>query len=253
MLRLLKIEFRKLASYRVFWFFMIMYFVLFVLLISVFKNFSDTIMFISKTNFFAYPKVWHNTAFIASFYKVIPAVFFIIYISNEIEYRTLRQNIIDGLSKREFLIGKVNIIFIFSLISTIFVFFVAFIFGEKDYDITDPKYEGVIYIFMLFFQTFVFLLFVSLISILVRKSGLAIGLALVYPYIIEPIIAWRWENIITDNLPMRSIHQLIRPPLLKFFNFNPNTGFPYDHFILTLVYGVLFTFLFYLIIKKKNI
>ena len=52
-------------------------------------------------------------------------------IANEYSYGTLKQNLIDGMSKKEFLLSKVYTILVFSLVSTILVFVISLILGLK--------------------------------------------------------------------------------------------------------------------------
>jgi ABC-type transport system involved in multi-copper enzyme maturation permease subunit len=49
--------------------------------------------------------------------------------ANEYSYKTLKQNLIDGLSKKEFILSKFYTVVAFALASTIFVFVVSLILG----------------------------------------------------------------------------------------------------------------------------
>src|SRR6187549_3046156 len=45
---------------------------------------------------FVFPKVWHAAAWTGGMFFVIIGMLFILLITNEVQYRTHRQNIIDG-------------------------------------------------------------------------------------------------------------------------------------------------------------
>ena len=45
--------------------------------------------------------------------------------ANEYSNKTLKQNLIDGLSKKEFVLSKFYTVVLFALMSTVFVFFVS--------------------------------------------------------------------------------------------------------------------------------
>ena len=49
--------------------------------------------------------------------------------ANEYSYGTLKQNLIDGMSKKEFVMSKFLTVVLFSGISTLFVFIVSLILG----------------------------------------------------------------------------------------------------------------------------
>ena len=110
MIRLFEIEWLKLKNYTVFWILLIMYFLGLILILSSgmflmqflkykgadFNGIDPTIL-----PLYDFPDVWQNMTYIATFFKIILAFIVIISVTNEISYRTMRQNVIDGLSKWE--------------------------------------------------------------------------------------------------------------------------------------------------------
>src|SRR6187431_330058 len=55
---------------------------------------------------FSFPEVWHTSAYLISVFVFIPSVLIIMLITNEYTYKTNRQNIIDGWSRRDFMFAK---------------------------------------------------------------------------------------------------------------------------------------------------
>ena len=115
MIRLFEIEWLKLKNYKVFWILIGMYFLGLILILSsgmllmeFMKNHGAEFEGIDPTiiPLYDFPDVWQNMTYIATFFKIILAFIVIISVTNEIGYRTLRQNIIEGLSKWEFLKSK---------------------------------------------------------------------------------------------------------------------------------------------------
>jgi hypothetical protein len=120
MIRLFEIEWLKLKNYKIFWILFGLYFLGLLVVCSGgmflleyikrtggdFKGIDPTIL-----PLYDFPDVWQNTIYVATFFKLFLAFIVIISICNDINYRTLRQNIIDGLSKKEFLISKFTLIF----------------------------------------------------------------------------------------------------------------------------------------------
>src|SRR5215208_7954109 len=80
-------------------------------------------------NPFTFPEVWHTVAFISSFFVFIPSVVVIMFITNEYTYKTHRQNIIDGWSRKQFMLSKMVDVLLISLLATILYVIVAFIIG----------------------------------------------------------------------------------------------------------------------------
>ena len=61
----------------------------------------------AKSGFFNFPYIWHFTTFVASWFKLFLAVIIVSMVANEFSYGTLKQNLIDGMSKKEFLLSKI--------------------------------------------------------------------------------------------------------------------------------------------------
>jgi ABC-type transport system involved in multi-copper enzyme maturation permease subunit len=81
-------------------------------------------------NPFSFPEVWHTVAFFSSLFIFIPAVVIIMLITNEYSYRTLRQNIVDGWSRSQFIASKLIDVFIITLLITLLYVVVCIIIGS---------------------------------------------------------------------------------------------------------------------------
>jgi ABC-2 type transport system permease protein len=109
MFRLLEIEWLKLRGYRPFWVLMALFIVLLFL-----TNFVTSHGFFFKTHTgesvftpnYGFPKVWDYVGFWVRLLGGLLPVFIIISTTNEIQYRTNRQNVIDGWSRAEFFHAK---------------------------------------------------------------------------------------------------------------------------------------------------
>ena len=101
MIRLLKIEFKKLLSYKAFWVMLILYTVLQAIMIFgipglidwVGEKSGDVSRFrIFKAIVFNFPDIWQNIAYVASsryFIKIILGIIAIIIITNEYHFLTI--------------------------------------------------------------------------------------------------------------------------------------------------------------------
>jgi ABC-2 type transport system permease protein len=139
-------------------------------------------------NPFAFPETWHTVAFLSSVFIMIPAILVIMLVTNEYNYKTHRQNIIDGWSRGQFVTSKLFDVVIISMISTILYTAVAFGFGAwADYDNIGRWAEQLQYIPLFFLQTFAQLTIAFLLGFLIKKAFIALGIFFFYNLILENI------------------------------------------------------------------
>ncbi|MDX1628989.1 MAG: ABC transporter permease, partial [Fulvivirga sp.] len=133
MLRLLKIDLIKLKNYRPFWVLNILYG---LLIISIPISVMEFLKWLKaqgadfdgfdplKIQVLYFPDIWQNITYVYSctILKVFLAIIVVISISNEYSYKTIRQNIIDGMDRNDFLKSKLATIFLLSLGSALLVF-----------------------------------------------------------------------------------------------------------------------------------
>src|SRR5690606_2414639 len=86
---------------------------------------------------FNFPFIWHFNSYIAANLKLFLAIVIVSMMSNEYTNRTLKQNLIDGLSKKEFVLSKFLTVVVFAFFSTLFLFIVSVILGYSFSDYTE--------------------------------------------------------------------------------------------------------------------
>lgn len=146
---------------------------------------------------FSFPEVWRTTAYFSSWFVFIPAVLVIMLITNEYTYKTSRQNIIDGWSRRQFMLAKLIDVIILSVLVTVLYAVVAFIIGSTNTTNVDADRWSLAYHVVLFaIQTFSQLSLAFMIGLIVRKSFIALGIFLFYAMVAEPITV----NLLRYNL-----------------------------------------------------
>ena len=105
MIELLKIDLKKMTSYRTFWVVCGLYFVTLGFgaasgmealkwLARTFEDFGEELN-ISRIPLYHFPDVWTNLIWVGGFLKVVLGIMVVIAVTNEFAYRTVRQNIID--------------------------------------------------------------------------------------------------------------------------------------------------------------
>lgn len=190
-MKLLAIEWLKIRKYRTFW----VLAGLFMLLMPLwnYEVANGLIKFGGKNgvNFlnsaYSFPQVWGNLGFWGSIFIMFIAILVIILTTNEYTYRTNRQNIIDGWNRMQFFHGKILLVLLLSALSTAYLFLLGLIFGAVNSGSLSGLFselQQVGYFFILSVDYMGFGLFIAL---WIRKSGLAIGLFLLYSLIVENI------------------------------------------------------------------
>lgn len=230
MLRLLSIELQKLRYNRSVKVISIVYFslILFISAIaSIEFDFANVNFRIADQGIFNFPYIWHFNTFIAAILKIFLAIVIVSMMSNEYSYRTLKQNLIDGLSKREFITSKFLTVLLFALVSTVFVFIVSMILGLvfSDYKELGIIFSDLEYLLAYFIKLVGFFSFCMFLGIWVKRSAFAIGFLVIWQ-IIEGLIAiaFQYINVKTDVnlfdsvynfLPLDAMSDLIKEPFSR--------------------------------------
>lgn len=189
MLHLLKIEWLKLRNYKAFWIFLGLYIIGLFSINYVLYQFQNEI---KKSGMpfellpYNYPKVYQTIAWISSWLLYFPGMLIILVISNEYSFKTHRQNIIDGLTRREFILSKILVALSLALVTTLFTFIIAVIYGS--YFSGSFSFEGIEYILYCFLQSLCYLFFAMILAVLLRRSGLALAIFFLYGLIFEQLI-----------------------------------------------------------------
>lgn len=267
MLQLLKIDLKKLTSYRTFWIICGLYFFTLGMatasgmeflkwLASLIEGFGQSIN-IDRIPLYHFPDVWQNLAWSSGLLKIMLGIMVLISITNEYSYRTIRQNIIDGLSRAEFLYSRITTNLLLSVMSMVLVFVVSLVTGL----IYSPSlnwsqlFNGIEFFPAYFLEVFAFLSFALMLGIFVQRSGLSIVL-LLNSYLIELIIKKNIDDFVPQVIqffPLESIMNLVPMPFAR-YAFQEIQ----DHVSLTavgiaLVWIFLFNFFSYLRIKKADL
>jgi ABC-2 type transport system permease protein len=186
MINLLKIEWLKLKNYTAFKVIAI-FFLVGIVLANVFTYYGyqkisantpagDLIG--AAFNPYSFTSTWQTTSYVSGFLLILPAMLILMLVTNEYTFRTNRQNVIDGWSRGEFIGVKLVMAFLFALVSTIVVFITAITFAA--FTKTSFSFNSVSHVGYFFLKAITYNMFAVLISVLVKKTGFAIGLFFIY-------------------------------------------------------------------------
>ncbi len=278
MLRLLTIELHKLKYNKSAKVISIVYFILitFIALIaSIEFNFGDFHFRIADQGIFNFPFIWHFNTWIAAILKLFLAIVIVSMMANEYSNRTLKQNLIDGLSKKEFVLSKFLTVILFAIVSTLFVFIVSLILGLifSDYNEIGIIFSDIEYMFAYFVKLVGFFSFCLFLGVLVKRSAFALGFLLIWSIaegIIYAVLKWKVfkDTDIAESIlqffPLASMSNLIVEPFSRLGAVQSaatqlGEAFDKDYSVqpLTLLIVITWTFLFiygsYYILKRRDL
>jgi ABC-type transport system involved in multi-copper enzyme maturation permease subunit len=267
MLYLLKVDLKKLTSYRTFWVVCGLYFFTLGMttasgmeflkwLVNMGAEFGADIK-VTRIPLYHFPDVWQNIAFVSGFFKAILAFMVVISITNEFTYRTVRQNIIDGLSRKQFILSKVYTNVLLSAMSMAMVFVIALVTGmiySPSIVMTDlvmdleffPAY---------FLEVFAYLSFALLLGMIIQRSGLTIVILVLFP-MIEAIIRANVDDYVPwliPYFPMESISNLIHMPFPRYVFREIQDYVSIVSVLVVAVWTFLFNYFAYLKLKRSDI
>lgn len=219
---------------------------------------------------FNFPIIWHITTFFSALFKFFFAIVVVSMIGNEYSNKTLKQNLIDGLNKKEFILSKFYVIIFFSLISTIIIFILSLVLGliyssYDEFHIIIQEMEFLIAYFVKLVGFFSFCLFLG---VLAKRSGFALAFLftdLILEWVVLGIITWKGNyelaQKVQDFLPLTSMSNLIKQPFqrIAMTKFPGNSDIIYDysvHFesvLIVILWTVFFVYSSYKLLKKRDL
>jgi len=226
------------------------------------KNQSGKLVKALLGNPFALPEAWRTVAYFSSLFVFIPSIVIIMLITNEFTYRTNKQNIIDGWSRKDFMTGKLIDVILLSLIITVLYAIVAIIIGVTNTDAATTGKWGMAYYIALFgLQSFSQLSLAFLVGFLVRKSFIALAVFSFYFVVLEPIavnvLKFKFDSDAGQFLPLEISHRLLPRPIF-FSRFDQKAyqaildGVKY-HIAYTVLLTALTWFICYWINKRRDL
>ena len=275
MLRLLNIEIHKLKYSRASRVLVFIYFVLLtsIALIAAIKFDIGPVKFhLADQGIFNFPYIWHFNTYIASIIKFFLLLVIVSMMANEYSNKTLKQNLIDGLSKKEFVLSKFYTVILLALISAIFVFFVSLILGYSYSDFTEFSIvtTDMEYLIAFFVKLVAFFSFGLFLGILVKRSAFAVGAMLVWAMIegfAKGMLYWKFEENVANVMqffPLEAMSNLIKEPvtrlgavktvakqvgedLSKDFSVQPKD------ILIVLIWTAIFIYASYVLLKKRDL
>ncbi len=278
MKRLLSIELQKIWLNKASRFLTISYFVLlsFIAMIASIKfDIGPFHIDPSEMGIFNFPFIWHFNTYVAAILKLFLAIVIVSMMANEYSYGTLKQNLIDGMSKKEFVLSKFFTVVLFALCSTIFVVAMTLILGYSFSSYTEIGivFSDLEFVLAFFIKLVAFFSLCLFVGILVKRSAFALGFLLILNIaesIIKGILTFKifpesdTVHYITQFLPIEAMSNLIVNPssrlsIIKEAGDKLGVGTDVDysiHFssiLIVLAWTFIFVFASYKLLEKRDL
>ncbi|AQS92895.1 MULTISPECIES: ABC transporter permease [Polaribacter] len=281
MLRLLTIEFHKLKHNKASKVLSLIYFGLLtcIALIAAIKFDIGPIKFhLAEIGIFNFPYIWHFNTYIAAILKFFLLLVIVSMMANEYSYKTLKQNLIDGLSKKEFILSKFYTVIVFAFVSTVFVFFVSLVLGliYSDYNELAIITSDLQYLLAFFIKLVAFFSMGLFFGILVKRSAFAVGAMVVWLFVesmFKGYLFWTFKDSentsekvdsVMQFLPFESMANLIKEPFTRLGavrsvanqigeTFTKSYTVDFSAVVIASVWTFIFIYLSFTLLKKRDL
>ena len=273
MIRAFTLEWLKIKHYRVFWIFLGLYLLAQItitnggiFILEWLKNHGADFDGINPMiiPIYDFPDIWQNLTWLGSLTNLLISFIVIVSVDNELSYNTLRQNIIDGISKREFMFSKFTLILFLASVCTVVLFLSGLVTGFLYSHVTDLKYvfDELEFILAYFLQLVSISMFAFCIALVIKKTGFAIVFIFLYSTFFEPIATaiMEYGPFIKDHtsafvkfFPVYSLRNLIDIPFPKYVFQEINDNILSVEWLISLGWLVIYFLFINLMLNKKDL
>ena len=277
MLHLLKLEWKKIYNYRPFQVMMLLFFIglpsMLMVSHSIVEKANPPEGIFSAESLISFPTIWQYLAYYGNWMVFFFLGFMsVLSITNEFGNKTLRQNIITGLSRTDYFKGKIIFIITLALIATVYFSLCGTAIGmiyTESFSMKDFT-ENLDFIPRFFLMSFGYMSIGLFLGMWIRRTGIAIVLFLAYGMFIEQILRYGIHMNLFKRLgiemnksvhyyPINAMEDLAPIPfpdmiddMARNMDYYPFIE-PMEAAVLTIIYSGLFLFLAYRMINKRDL
>lgn len=220
-------------------------------------NFDQSL---AELGIYQLPLAWANLAYLAGFFKIFASLVLILLVTQEYQFRTIRQNVIDGLSKKQFYLSKVGLLLTFSLGLTLFTGLISAIQIAAHPQPEDLAFWSGMEALVLLAVEYIFCFALAIfLAWLLRRSAPAILFFLLYYFILEELLYLLLDAPLQDWLPTQAGKSLLEQPFTRLTNLDSILGmesreaFPWKDFLRASGYSLLFLVGGYWVFHKRDL
>ncbi len=268
MLHYLQLEWKKFNKNAVFRVMAILYMIvmpgIFLLILAIPK---PEIAEQEMKSFFMFPNIWEYLGFLGNW-----MVFFlfgfamILSITTEYSNKTLRQNIITGMTRRDFFLSKLTWAIALSFGATLYYMLCCVVIGffQTDTFYLSKFLQEIDFVPRFFLMSLGFMSVAMLFGLVFRRTGLALVLYLMYNIALEPLLRYgvhmrNFKNKSMHFYPMNSMEDLVPVPFVDMLeDFMAENKFtfllePTEAVITASIYTTLIFGLCYWLLQKRDL
>jgi len=270
MIHLLQLEWKKLLPNRAFKIAAGMYIILLPLLYLTIKSMFNP----SKSggaemaiieSFYVFPNIWNTVSYWASWLTFFLLIYLSVWmITSEHTFKTMRQNLITGMERRSFLLGKISMMTLLAALATTYMAIVAFTFGWSAGGYGDSFGHEISAIWRFFVQNMFYMSFALMLAVIFKRSGLAMIIFFAYLLIIERIIRYLiflnildqlyWASYFPGSAAWDVVPFYIAKKLPSFDQDIANIILPYDIATgVTVIYTLIFLMISYKVFMSRDL
>lgn len=208
---------------------------------------------IMNFDLYTYPQVWYKITYWASVFKYISAFIIIVLVSNDYSYRMLRQSIISGMSRLEYIGTQLIAMVLLALVSALTVGICILIVGRQPEAEEISMAANSSFLFGYFSELLCYMGLAFLVTMLIKRAGVTIMILLVYSFVAEPVLSFIFRDSIGMYLPKMAITGIIPSPVQALMEHTEITALDSTNTILSYVYFLLFMGFSYMLLAKRDL
>lgn len=218
---LLWLEWMKVRKYRAFWAFVLLFLAseagLNGVVYSAQSHFQPSLKQQMRLDIFSPAQIWSTTAWAGSFGVLLLGLLLIMLVSNEENFRTRRQHVIDGLSRIQVIAAKWWVAVVLLALAWLTFAATTLVLNAMHGNSAAGLDQGVLFALWFLLKAAVTLAVAFMFGLWLKRSGLAIALYLAYVLLLEGIIGHFLNQIVAGAasfLPLQAGASLVSNPLV---------------------------------------
>ncbi len=266
MFKLLNIEWAKFSKSNIIFLLGVFFLIFYPASMYFGKLVPDLPMFLpGRDVFYNFPTVWEYLGYAGSWMVFFFLGVMVIYtITHEVRFKTLRQTIINGMSRQSFFFSKYLVIVIISLFATVYFMLIGALIGGINGGFSfGGMFENEWAIPRFFLMSLSYLTFAFFLAFMIKKSGIAVFFYLTYILVIEFFLRILHGKYLGESLmnlyPMNVTEDLMPFPFLKYAKFLEESEMPVsllaygEASLITIGYILLFVGITYFSFMRRDI
>ena len=215
---MLKVEWLKLRRYRPFWLLLAFYPLslagTLLICLRIWSGMADSKLpthLLINGSPWVFPKLWNSLTYLASFFHFFPCMLILLVICNEFEFRTHRQNLLDGWTRLQFFSAKVLLTAMVLLLCWTCLVLVTL--GCGAYHNSLEPWKGLEFLGYFMLQSSLYAALALAIGFWLKRGLLAMGLFTAYTVMLEGLLGFFLrDSQFHYYLPLSTVNLLISLP-----------------------------------------